>query len=158
MFNLVEGAKLVELLAPATDAAGRTGDYVTLKDAARAYIVVHIAQGNAATVAISPKQASAVAGTGVKAISACRIWANQDTASSDTLVAQTSAVSFTTSAALANKLVVFEVDAASLDVSNGFDCLTVVTGASNAANLTQATVVLVGHRYQGATPPSAIVD
>lgn len=157
-FHLAENAKLVESMAPATDAAGRTGDYVSLKDAERLFIVVHVTQGNAATVALTPYQATAVAGTGEKVISAVPIWSNLDTATSDTLVKRTSAANYTTDAAVKNKIVVFQIDAASLDVSGGFDCVTVKTGASNVANITQAMYVLTGHRYQQDTPPAAITD
>src|SRR5690349_14644864 len=103
--HLVEGAKIVEALAPAADAAGRTGSYVTMKDAARAFVVVHITQGNAATIALSLLQATAVAGTGSKALAnAVPIWSNLDTATSDALVARTAAVSYTTDAAVKNKI------------------------------------------------------
>lgn len=157
--HLVEGAKIVEAMTPATDAAGRTGDYISLKDAARVFIVFHVAQGNAATIALTIEQATAVAGTASKAITnVVPIWSNLDTSLTDTLVARTPAVSYTTDAALKNKVVVFQVDAASLDTNNGFDCLTLKTGASNAANLTQAMYYLVGLRYPQATPPAAITD
>lgn len=157
-FHLVENAQVVEGLAPAADAAGRTGDYVSLKNAARAFIVVHITQGNAATVALTPFQASAVAATGEKAIPAVPIWSNLDTATSDALVRRTDAVSYTTDAAVKNKIVVFQIDASALDVTNGFDCVCVKTGASNAANITQAMYVLTGGRFQQVSVPSAIID
>jgi hypothetical protein len=158
-FHLVENAAIVEALAPAADAAGRAGDYVSLKNGSRLFIVVHITQGNAATVALTVFQASAVAGTGEKAITnTVPIWSNLDTATSDALVRRTDAVSYMTDAAVKNKVVVFQIDAASLDVANGFDCVCVKTGASNAANITQAAYYLVGERYQQVTVPSAIVD
>lgn len=157
-FTLPEDAKLVNILEPAADAAGRTGDYVSLKNYHKAFLVALINQGNAATVALTPKQASAVAGTGVKVISATRIWANLDTATSDALARATDAANYTTDAGLAIKLVVFEIDPAALDQANGFDCVTLVTGASNAANITSAIAVLCPPRYPGASLPSAIVD
>ena len=157
-FSLVQNTKLVEALAPAADAAGRAGDYVTLKNTHKAFIVVHITQGNAATVALTPYQAQNVAALNEKVIPAVPIWANQDTGASDALVAQTAAANFTTSAAVKNKMVVFEIDPAVLDVNNGFDCLTVKTGASNAANITYALFILAGQRYPQATPPTAITD
>jgi hypothetical protein len=42
------------------------------------------------------------------------------------------------------KLVVIEIDPATLDQANGFDCVKVATGASNAANIT--TVLYYGGR------------
>lgn len=156
-FHLVEGAKIVEAMAPATDAAGRTGDYVSLKNASRVFVVVHLTQGNAATVALTLEKATAVAGTGSTAItSVVPIWSNLDTATSDTLVRRTDAVSYTTDAALKNKMVVFDVDAASL--GGDYTCLVVKTGASNVANITQAMYYLVGERYPQVTPPAAITD
>ena len=156
--TLPEKYKIVEAIAPAADAAGRTGDYVSLKNVNLAYVVVHITQGNAATVALTIEQATAVAGTGSKAITvSVPIWSNLDTATSDTLVRRTDAVSYTTDAAVKNKIVIFQIDPATLDVANGFDCIVVKTGASNAANITQAMYVL-DERYQQATPPAAITD
>jgi hypothetical protein len=158
-FNPALDAKFVEAMANATDAAGRTGRWVSLKNYALAYIIVNVTQGNAATIAISINQATAVAGTGSKVITnTVPIWSNLSTAATDTLVARTAAVNYTTDAGVANKQVIFQVDPSSLDLAGGFDCIAVVTGASNVANLTSAQYLLVGPRYGGATPPSAIID
>jgi len=148
---------LIEAITPqAGDAI--TGAYISLKNAHRALVLVHINQANAATVAISIEQATAVAGTGSKVITnVVPIWANQDCVASDALVKQTDAVNFTTSAAVKHKLVVFQIDPETLDMANGFDCITVKTGGSNAANITSA-VYLLEPRYAQATPPSAIID
>ena len=157
-FNPVEHAKLVEAILPDDDAAGTTGDYVSLKNVHMAYVLFHVQQANAATIALTIEQATDVAATGTKAITvSVPIWANEDCATSDTLVRQTDAVSFTTSAAVKNKQVVFQIDPATLDLANGFDCITIKTGASNAANITSAQYMLVS-RYPSATPPTAITD
>ena len=156
--HLTEQFKIVEGASPATDAAGRTADYISLKDAHRVFVVCHVTQGNAATVGLTLYQATAVASTGEKVLAKpLPIWANEDAVSSDALVRQTDDVEFTTSADVAHKIVVFQVDADKLDVSNGFDCLTVKTGASNVANITQV-MYYVESRYPQATPPSAITD
>jgi hypothetical protein len=158
-FNPALDGKWVEAMPLATDAAGRTGDWVNLKNYALCYVMVSVTQGNAATIAISINQASAVAGTGSKVITnTVPIWSNLSTAATDTLVARTAAVSYTTDAGVANKQVIFQIDPSSLDLANGFDCIAVITGASNVANLTSAQYLLVGPRYGGATPPSAIID
>lgn len=148
-FELVEGwrgsqldARIAELLAPAADAAGRAGAYVSLVGTHRAYVVCHVAQGNAATVQFSLYQATDTVGSGEKALSAVPIWSNLDTAAGQTLTRRTDAASYTTDAGLKNKLVVFLVDTAMLDCSGGFTALCVKTGASNAANVTQATCYL----------------
>jgi hypothetical protein len=148
----------IDLLAPAADAGGRTSPYRSLKNALKAYIVVKMTQGNAATVLLSVLQASAVAGTGSKAVTAVPIWSNLDTSVNDTLTARTAAVSYTTDAGVKNKIVIFEITPeACMDVANGFDCLAVSTGASNAANITEATLFILGS-YQSASPPNSYVD
>jgi len=157
-FTLPEEAKIVNLLAPAADAAGRTSAYVSLKNAHKAYIVLHINQGNAATILLSLMQAQAVAGTGSKAGPTSRIWADLDTATSDALVRQTDAATYTTDAGVKIKVVVIEVDPAALDSANGFDCVGVSTGASNVANITAAVAYLTPMRYPAATPPTAVAD
>jgi hypothetical protein len=153
--NLAENFSIVEAITPQAGAA-ITGDYISLKKAGHVSVIVHINQANAATVAITLEQATAVAGTGSKAIATeVPIFLCADAATSDLLVAQTPAVDFTTSAATKHKIVIFEVDAEDLDIAGGFDCLTVKTGASNAANITSA-VYVVGLRRYGSE--SIIVD
>jgi hypothetical protein len=158
LFNLAQSAKLIEAITPQAGGA-ITGDYVSCKTAGRVFVVVHVNQAAANTIAITIEQASAVAGTGSKAITnTVPIWVCESCAASDALVAQTAAVSYTTTAGTTHKLIVFEVDPTTLDKANGFDCLVVKTGASNAANITSAFYLLTDVRYEGATPPSAIID
>jgi hypothetical protein len=116
-------------------------------------------QGNAATVLLSPLQASAVAGTGSKAGPTCRIWANLDTATNDTLARATDAATYTTDAGVKLKIVVFEIDPSALDSANAFDCI----GVSRRAPPTRRTSprrwrTSCPARYPGASLPSAVVD
>lgn len=155
--NLPENFTPYSLLEPAADAAGRTSAYHSLKGAVKAWILVYINQGNAATVLLSPLQATAVAGTGSKAISAARIWTKLDEAFT-VFVKQTEAATFTTDAALKKKIVIFELDPTKVfDQANSFDCIAVSTGASNAANITSA-LLLIQHGHQGATVANPLVD
>ncbi len=142
-FSLIDHAKLVSVLSPAADAAGRTGAWVSVIGARRIYLIAMIAQGNAATVALTPQQATSTVGAGAKAIAA-RIWADLDAASLDALVRQTDAASFTTDAALKNKIVLFEIDAAALDTNGGYNTVNLSTGPSNVANITAAAAILTG--------------
>jgi len=151
------------LLAPAADAAGRTSAYLSLKNAVKAWIVCYINQGNAATILLSPLQATVVAGTNSKAISAARIWHKLDQALTDFTLA-TEAATYTTDAATKEKFVIFELDLAKVldhagTTTSGvpFDCIAVSTGASNAANITSAFLVMQP-KHQGATIPSPLVD
>jgi len=157
VFCMPEKMKVVEAITPQAGAA-ITGDYVSLKNIEMAYVVVHVNQAAANTMLISIEQATAVAGTSTKVITVVvPIWANEDCVTSDTLVRQTSAVNFTTSAAVKHKQVIFQIDPATLDMANSFDCITVKTGASNASNITSAMYYLVTD-YPQATPPAAITD
>ena len=157
-FSLVAQIPPVMLMAPAADAAGRTSPYRSLKNALKAYVVAHVNQGNAATVQLSLLQASAVAGTGSKAIAAVPIWSNLDTSVNDTLTSRTAAATYTTDAGVKDKLVVFEITPEScMDIANGFDCIAVSTGASNVANITEAQLHILGS-FQGASPPNSYVD
>jgi len=148
----------VMLLAPAADAAGRASSFRSLKNALKAYIVVHINQGNAATVLITVLQATAVAGTGSKAVTAMPIWSNLDTSINDTLTSRTAASTVTTDAGVKDKIIVFEITPEScMDVANNFDCIGISTGASNAANITEAKLFILG-AVQAASPPNSYVD
>lgn len=153
-----EGIQVFNLLAPAADAAGRTSLYKSLKGAAQAWILVHLDQGNAATVLLTPLQASAVAGTGSKALSnVVPIYSNLDCAAASTMTSRTAAKNYTTDAGVKVKQVLFLIDAGALDVDGGFDCIAVSTGASNAANITEAQLIILP-RYQQAAPINVLAD
>lgn len=156
--TIPENHTIVTALNPATDAAGRTSNYFSLKNATKAVFVVDVTQGNAATVAITLSQATTVAGGSAKALSAVqRIWATEDVSTTVVPAAATAAASYTTGAALATKKVLIEIDPATLDVAGGFDCIAITTGASNVANLTAATLVL-DNKYAQAAPLSPRVN
>jgi len=160
--NLTDVAKIV-YGSPIIGALATTNgdcDYVSLKNFDRCTIV--IAVDNATTVtggAITLKQATAVAGTGEKALSFAKMWANTDVAAADTLT-ETAVTSDTfTTATTDNKnlLYVIEVKASDLDVANGFDCLRVDSLLmANAVGFVQ--YILHGARYASPLAVSAITD
>jgi len=151
-----EQTKIVQAIEPKTDAAGTTGDYISLKNAHKVTAIVHLTQGNAATVEIGITEAKAVAGTDAAAVTAAmNVWSNLDCAASDTLVKRTSAATYTTDAGVKHKQIIMEFDPSLL--SSGFDCIAVTTGASNVANLVSAQY-FIETRYPQATPPAAITD
>lgn len=159
--QMVDKAKFVMGCAPAalTSTAG-DGDYVSLKNFARLTITLLVL--NASTVTggtITLKQASAVAGTGEKALAFTKMYANIDCAASDTLV-ETAVVSntFTTDTTNSKILMyVMEVDAADLDIANGFDCVRIdSTGMANAVGA--VLYQLHPARFAPALAVSAITD
>jgi hypothetical protein len=154
-FALPENAKLVGSLAPATDAAGRTGRYISIANLLKVYVVFHIQQGNAATIVLDVVQATSNGGAGVKVVAGSRrIWTNLDLATNDTIARQTDAASYTTDAGVKEKQVVIEIVPSDLDLANGFIWIAPRTGASNVANLTEAMVYGVP-AYAGAAQPTA---
>lgn len=145
-------------LANATDAAGRTSGYYSLKHAKRARFIVSIVQGHATPPALSLKQATHVAGTGTKGCDTNhQIWATNDVAVTKDATRQTDAAGFTPDAALKTKLVIIEIDPMELDFANGFDCIALTTGASNVANLTSA-ILEIETKYPQSSPLTATAD
>lgn len=136
--------EVLPILDPAADAAGRSSRAISLKNyTGPVRLVCYVNQGNAAQVTFTPQQASAVAGTGAKAIPAVPVYSAEDLANTTVPTRNAAAASFQTSAATTPKKVEFIIDPASLDVAGGFDCLQVTTSASNAANITSAFIVAV---------------
>jgi hypothetical protein len=136
--------------------AAMTDKYVSLKNYQRLTIIIQTGAWAGGTAAVTLSQATAVAGTGAKALSFTKQF--NDVATSGTLV-ETAVVSDTFTIGTASKIWVIEVDASSLDVANNFDCVTlgIATPGANA-DLYSVSYILSGSRYQQSTPPSAIVD
>ena len=158
--SLPQNFKIVSATAGAvTTNGGITCDYVSLKNVHRAWIVAHFDNAVGDATGIDPTQATAVAGTGVKAITAvCPIWANEDCAATDTLVEQTAAITYNVTADVKTKMVVIEIDPAGFDVANGFDVLGCTLDNSGDATNFVSVLYVLQPRYMQATPPSAIVD
>lgn len=156
---LIEQAKVVVGLAPIVPSS-TTPRYISLKNYERCTIILNIT--NATTVtgsAITLKQATAVAGTGEKALSFTKMYRNIDTAAADAL-AEVAVVSdtFTTDATNSkNLLYVIEVDVAQLDYKNAFDCIRLGTG-NGVATTVAAIYILWPGKYQKLLSPVAITD
>ena len=157
--NLPEHFKVVQLTGPVTSNGGVTSDYISLKNANKVWIVVDMNQAAAHATLLTPKQASAVDGTGAKALTNnINIWANEDTASADTLTKQTAAKNYTVTADIKKKQIVFEIDPVGLDLANSFDCINlVVADSSEATNFVNATAY-IDTKYKEDVPPAAITD
>lgn len=156
-FTLPEDFKLVDATAgPVTTNGGVTGAYVTLKGAIKAFLLLQFTQAVGHASVISIKKATAVAGTGVTTGPTCRIWANEATATNDTLVAQTAGTSYTLTNDIAKKMVVIEFDPAQLGDSYDVAGFSIATSAQ-ATNFVNGVWVLQP-RYAQATPPTAVVD
>lgn len=157
-FSLVAQIPPIELLPPAADAAGRVSPFRSLRNAMKAYVEVHMAQGAANTVALTLQQATNVSGAGAKALGSTPIWSNLNTTASDALVSRPPAAGYTTDAGVFGKIVVFEITPEScMDVAGGYDCIALTTGASAAGNITSARLHILG-AFQGALLPNSYLD
>lgn len=152
-FSLPENVKVVELTPPAVGAgAVITSDYISLKNAHKAWLVIHYADGNGNAVVLQPLKATAVAPSNSTAITnVVKIWSNLATATNDTLVERTAATSYTLNAAAANKIVIFEIDPADLGELAGtgpYDCIAFSATTPAAAEYISA-VCYLQPRYAG---------
>ena len=161
--RLIDVLKPVMGCAPAalTGAAG-DGDYISMKNYTKLTVLISVLNGSTVTGgAVTLKQASAVAGTGEKALSFSKMYSNIDCAAADALT-ETAVVSdtFTTDTTNSKQLMyAIEVDAEQLDKANGFDCVRVDV-ASMANAVAGVTYLLWGARYSKPAGglPAAITD
>lgn len=146
----------VVLVCNLTTNGGVTSLAVTLKHTIKCWLYVYLQNAVGFAEVITPLQGTTIAFGTNKAIPAVPIWANEDVAATDTLVAQTAAIAFTTAAVAKKKLVIFEIDPIVLD--DGYPCVRV--GLSDSSQATNFCTV-VAHLWQAnqvATPPSSILD
>jgi hypothetical protein len=136
--------------------AAITKKYVSLKNYTRLTIIIQTGAWAGGTAAVTLAQATAVAGTGTKALASAlstTMKPRRERWSQPPLRRNTFNIG------TANKLYVIEVDAEKLDVNNGFDCVSVDIASPGAnADFYGVQYVLSGARYQQSTPPSAMVD
>lgn len=137
--------------------AGGDASYVSLKNFRRVTIVIDILNGTTVTgTVVTLKQATAVAGTGEKALAFSRMLANTDVGAAQTMV-ETAVTSdtFTTNTTNAKRLrYIIDVEASQLDVANGFDCIRV--DADSGVNSTGlVSYILLDARYSPALSPMA---
>lgn len=157
---LTDKIQIVEAFAPGTPSS-TTPDYISLKNVQELEVLIVADNGSTVTgSAVTLHQATAVAGTGVKALAFDRYYANIDTAAGDTLTEATATSNtFTTDTTNAKNLMYrIPVDVSTLDTANGFDCFRV--GLGNAANTVIAAYYIITPKYGGNATnfKSAIVD
>lgn len=156
--TLPERFKLVDATAgPVTTNGGVTGKYISAKTAQMVTLVLQFTQAVGHATVVTLKEATAVAGTGVQTMAQSSvIWMDADTATTDALTRQTDGTGVTLAADAKKKVVVAQINPASL--SDGFDCLGFTVSDSSQATNFVSGVWLLEDRFPQATPPSAIVD
>ncbi len=148
--------KIVTAFAPKTTNAALTSQVITLKGAVKAWLILNFT--NAVGFASAPTilQATDIAAGTNAAGPVCRIWANEDVAATDTLVAKTGAALYAVTNDVKLKLVVFEIDPATL--TDGYDCVYCTIATSAQATNFVAGEWFIQHNFAQATPPTAILD
>lgn len=157
--DLPQNFKIVDATAgPVTTNGGVTCDYVSLKNVVKGWLVLQFTQAVGHATAVQPQTATAVAGTAAASIThSARGWINEDTATSDTLVAQTAATSFSVAATIKKKMVIVELDPVEWQAASA-DCAgATISDSSQATNFVSGVWVLQ-MKYGAATPPAAITD
>jgi len=160
-FSLPENCKIVQATPPAVGAgAVITSDYISLKDAHKAWIVIHYYEAhNGAAVVYQPMKATAVAPTGDTAITtAVKIWSNLAAATTDLLVERTAATTYTGSATgPLHNLIIFEIDP--VDLGPTYDCIG-FTATTPAAGDYISALFVIQPRYASRvlTAPTSITD
>jgi hypothetical protein len=178
MFNvdLMEQINIVTAFAPGTDInTDAEGDWVSLKGYAGCLVCFHKAAGTAGDdPSIALNQATAVAGTGVKALTFNHIY-HKIGATALSAIGQHTKVELATATAdldlvsvnsvdlltdVGETLIVVNVRSSDLDVDNGFDCLQLVIEGDDLSNATLASAwyILYGARYPQVATESAIAD
>ena len=116
MFQIPEGCFLVDGYAPNVGAAAAvTGDYISLKNVDKVWVVFQYRQADGNAITFQVNKATAVDASGATIITnTVPVWSNLDTATSDTLVRRTDAVSYAAGTGATNKIVIFQIDPASL--------------------------------------------
>jgi len=138
--------------------AAQVGDYVCLKGYQHVTIVLQQGAWAGGTPAVTLFQATDVAAGNEKALSVTKRWTKVGV-SGTTFVETAVAADTFNLPAVANTVNVLEVDADQLDVTNGFDCLTVKVASPGAnADVLSGVYLLSGARYMGATMPDAKID
>lgn len=151
-----------------------TGDWIDLSKYDRAYLLLMKPAGTAGDdLAIRLQQATDNAGTGAKALTFTKLWHKIAATSAFTAVTQWTAVTLTTASSdldldsvnstdLATDInaafVMVEVEAASLDSSNGFNHVNVLYEGDDVGNalVINSLWILKGARYPQAIPLSPL--
>lgn len=164
LFDIIPAIVPVDLSTAAND-----GDWISMKNAQSATVVVFKGVGTAAQdPAITVEQATDVAGTSAKVLNAIdKVHSKQGVlltaVGTWTTTTQTADEAFTVDGSSAENqaLYVAEFDADELDVDNGFDCIRVrIADVGANAQIGCALVILHGLRYAGAPAnlPNVIAD
>jgi len=150
-----------------TQTAGNPGDAVSLKNYNHLTVIFFKAAGAANDdPVLTFEQGTDVAfGTAKNLATITEYWHKQGTLTAvgtftNVTQAASQTVTLNATSAESQGIYVFEIDAADLDVANGYDCVRVTVADTGAAGAQLGCMlyILSGPRHAGATMPSAIID
>lgn len=134
------------------NSTGAVGDTVSMKNAAHCTIVIQCGVLGNATPAVTLKQSTVVAESDAKALAFSWMWTNAaDVTSSDLVKTAVTSNTFDIAADADGGMYVIEVDADTMDIDNGFDCLECRIADPSASQLVAVLYILSGTRYQEAS-------
>lgn len=163
-FSFPENCKIVHGFAPTVGTtAAVTGDYVSLKNVLRAWVVIYYTQADGVAITWHVKKASAVAPTGAVVTDVLMpIWSNLDCATSDLLVRRTDAINYSSGTGAGTKMIIFEVDPGALGSLAGveYDCIAGCSTTGIAAAQYPAIFYVLQPRYASKvlSQPTVITD
>ncbi|AMS41168.1 hypothetical protein [Aminobacter aminovorans] len=163
--HILEKLQIAAGFVPVSMATAPTEDWVSLKNYGRMTVVFFKAAGTAGDdPTLTLEQATAVAGTGAKALNFTRIDVKQGAdlfaVGQFTTVTQAAANTYTdATSAEVQAIWVLDVEAEDLDVDGGFDCIR-ASISDVGTNAQLGCMLYLGHepRYAQAPMPSMISD
>ncbi len=151
--------KIVMATKPTTTNATVTFDNVSMKNAKAVWLKAVFNQAASHATIITPKIGAVVATCTTAITFSAEWWLNSDTDTSDTLVKQTAATTFTLATGTTPQLVVARFDPAQIYAQdNTFDCIGATIATSSQATNYVAALWELEMKYQSATPPAVITD
>lgn len=133
MFPIPEGLFPVSGTAPVTTNGASTTDFISLKNAQKAWIVCHLKQTVGHATVLAPYRSTVVSGSTTALANTVPIWYGNVSTSTNALTRQTDAVNYTMGGSVTGDVyVIFEIDPANL--GSTYDCIGI-----NASNSSQAT-------------------
>lgn len=162
--HFLDAADIVPVILPVDLAAGaNNGLRVWMRNYDRIVFVFYAEVGAAGEdPIITLRQANAPTGGDEKDLSAIRrVWQKESTGALPkdwTLISQNAAATYTSdTGGESNQLIVFEVDAADLDVANGFDHVTINVADTGATTgkIGCALAICIEPRYASTRPSAA---
>lgn len=157
--TLPQSFNIVTATPPTTTNATVTYDSVSLKNCLGAWLVLNFNQAASHQTVVTPKVGATVSTASNAITFSAKWWLNSDTSTSDALVAQTAATTFTLATGTTPQLIVAYFDLSQITAQNSsYICIGATSATSSQATNFVSGTWWLETRYAKATPYSAIID